>query len=541
MIKAPAHGMPDGMPLRYMRFCLVAMMLIICGCTMVGPDFSRPRAPVARQWRETNDPVVDSSRREDFQWWTVFHDPVLVRLIEVAYRQNLTLRVAGLRVLRARAQLAVAIGGLYPQQQQISTALSYTRLPLELPYVYETVPNYWTTSFMLQEGWEIDFWGQLRRAVQYADDVFLGSVANYDAALVTLIGDVASDYVQIRTLQKRIDIARANVEKQRQSLQIAEAKFHGGTATELDVDQAKNVLGATEATIPALRMRLAETENALAVLLGIPPQPLDKLLAGSSDIPTAPASVAVGIPADLLERRPDVRKAELDAAAQCAQIGVAKAYLYPILSIGGSIGTLTTTLGASGLDALFTGGSLLYSVGPTIQWNFLNFGRLDNNVRVQDARFEELLVVYQNTVLAAQQEVENGIATFTQSREQAKFLRDSVDAAQRALEIAMLQYTEGTADFTTVLTAEQNLLVAQDNLATATGTIALGLIQTYRALGGGWQIRQGGDFVPEPTRAEMARRTNWGDLLTPVDMLRPEAPGLPSSQDTGPLVRPPEW
>jgi len=272
----------------------------------------------------------------------------------------------------------------------------------------------------------------------------------------------------------------------------------------------------------------------------MPPAPLDDLLTGSSDIPNAPEQVLVGIPADLLRRRPDVRRAELEAATQSAQIGAAKADLFPTLTLVGSVGTLATDISPNTLADVFTRGSLTYGAGPAVQWNILNYGQITNNVRVQDAKLQALLIEYQDAVLKAQQEVEDGIATFIHSRAQAEALKRSVAAGEGALQIAMLQYRQGIADFTTVLTAEQNLYQAQNSLALATGSIALGLIATYRALGGGWQIREGSDFVTAATQREMSERTNWGTLLTP-DLLRPEAPGLPSPQDLGPVVRPPEW
>ena len=380
----------------------------------------------------------------------------------------------------------------------------------------------------------------MRRAIESADSALLASVANYDDVQVTLIGDVASAYVQLRTTEKQIAIAQDNVERQQASLKIARAKFRYGTATKRDVYQAENVLGATEATIPQLNIQLAQTKNALSLLLGLLPGQVDDLLAGSSDIPTTPPQVTVGIPADLLRRRPDIRRAELQAAAQCAQIGFAKADLFPAFTLTGNVGTAATDIGRNGLSHVFTADSLTYSAGPAVQWSILNYGQITNNVRVQDAKFQELLIDYQNTVLKAQQEVANGIATFIHSRDQAEFLKNSEVAAEGALTIATIQYRQGIADFTTVLTAEQNLYQAQNSLALATGSIALGLITTYRALGGGWQIREGRDFVPAQTQQEMADRTNWGTLLTP-DLLRPQVPALPSPQDRGPLVRPPEW
>ena len=519
---------------RYSRTpLLIVLALCVQGCVL-GPDFKTPAASVADTWREQGNKAVDSTAAEHRDWWTVFNDPRLTRLIQLAYQQNLTLQTAGVRVLEARARLGIAIGEFYPQQQQLGASLTYNRIPLSLPY--NVIANtYWADQLGAQVAWELDIWGKLRRAIESADGSFLASVANYDDVLVTLVGDVATAYVQIRTIETQIAIAQDNVERQRAALKIAQAKFKYGTATKRDVYQAENVLGATEATIPQLNMQLAQAKNALSVLLGMPPGPLDDLLAGSADIPTAPEQVMVGIPADLLRRRPDVRRAELQAAAQSAQIGFAKADLFPTLSLLGTIGISATDIGSSNLGKAFTAGNLHYNVGPAVQWNILNYGQITNNVRVQDAKFQELLIDYQNTVLKAQREVEDGIATFIYSRDQVESLQQSVDAAEGAVKIATLQYKEGIADFTTVLTAEQNLYQAQNNLALATGSIALGLITTYRALGGGWQMHEGRDFIPPETQREMAKRTNWGPLLQPA------APGLPSPQDRPPPVRLPEW
>jgi len=518
----------------------VAPVLLLAGCMMVGPDFTRPHAPLAAKWRESGLPEVATTPQEDAHWWTVFNDPVLTRLIQSAYAQNLPLRQAGVRVLQARAQLGVALGEFYPQQQVLTSNVSYNRLPVSIPYLPFT-NNYWQASFGAAAGWEIDIWGKLRRAIQSADDSYLASIADYDNVLVSLTADVAANYVQLRTLQKQIVIARANVEREREAVAIARARFEGGVVSERDVDQALNVLTATEATVPQLTIQIAQAKNEITLLLGLPPGQLDGMLAGPADIPIAPARVAVGIPADLLRRRPDIRAAELQAAAQCAQIGFAKADLYPTFTLTGNVGTISTNVAEANLGDLFNAGTLAYNVGPALQWNILNYGQITNNVRVQDAAFQGLLINYQNTVLKAQAEVENALALFIQSRKQADDLSRSVQAATGALNVAMIQYTQGIADFTTVLTAEQNLFQAQNNLAVAMGNIPQGLIAAYRAMGGGWQIRQGHDLVPAQTREEMARRTNWSSLLTPVDLLQPRTPGLPSPKDEGPLVRPPQW
>lgn len=515
----------------------IALTLLVAGC-MLGPNYKQPPTRVANQWLESGTSAISSDQLEYRDWWSTFKDPALTRLIELAYQQNLTLLSAGVHVLEARAQLGIAIGEFYPQQQQLTAAVAYNRIPLSSPFNFIT-NTFWNDSFGAQAAWELDVWGKLRRGIESADSAYLASVANYDDVLVTLTGDVASDYVQIRTSQRQIVIAKKNAQKQRIALKIATARWKGGAATKRDVYQAENVLGSTEAAIPQLTIQLRQEKNALSVLLGMPPGPLDSLLAGASDIPTAPAQVAVGIPADLLRRRPDVRHAELQAVAQCAQIGFAKADLFPSLTLLGNVGTVSTNIGKASLSDVFTADSLAFAVGPTLQWNILNYGQITNNVRVQDAEFQALLVDYQNSVLTAQQEVENGIALFTQSRVQVAFLTKSVIAAENALRIALIQYKEGTMDFTTVLIAEQNLYAAENSLALATGAVPLGLIATYRAMGGGWQIREGHDFVSADTRDEMSRRTNWGTWLTP-QLLRPQAPGLPSPDDVRPTVRLPE-
>jgi NodT family efflux transporter outer membrane factor (OMF) lipoprotein len=523
---------------RAIRALLLASLASTAACR-IGPSFTPPPAPVAPAWREASSDGIDTDRQEYRNWWTVFADPLLDQLIDTAHRQNLDLRRAGVRVLQARAQLGLAIGELYPQQQQLAASLSYNRIPVSIPY--NVISNtYWQSFIGAQAGWELDIWGKVRRGIESADDAFLASVAAYDDVLVTLLGDVASAYVQLRTLQTRLAIARDNIERQRNAVAIADARFHGGVVTKRDVYQAETVLGSTEAAVPEITIGLAQTRNAIAVLLGAPPGTIDDLLEPPAPIPVAPPRAAVGIPSDLLRRRPDVRRAELDAAAQCAQIGVAKADLLPAFTLVGNVGTLSSDVGHASLSDLFTHKSLAYSAGPAVQWNVLNYGQITNNVRVQDARFQSLLIGYQQAVLSAQQEVENALAVYLQSRQQARFLTESVDAARGALTIAMNEYLEGTADFTTVLTAEQSLFRTENDLATAQGNIPLGLIAAYRALGGGWQLREGGEFVPAETRTEMAERTNWGTLLTP-DLLTPAAPGLPGSEDAGPPIRPPEW
>ena len=297
----------------------------------VGPNYHRPRAEVAQNWIDADDLRVRSDCDDLSKWWTVFNDPRLDSLICFAYQQNLSLRVAAVRVLESRAQMAIDTGNLFPQTQTATG--NYMRNALSRENANPLSPGskrwygQWNYGFNLS--WEIDFWGRLRRAIESDAATLDASVDNYDDVLVTLLGDVATNYVTYRTTEQRIKYAKENVALQRKTLQIVEGQRKVGIVGELDVDQARSTLEQTEAAIPELEIALRQAANQLCILLGIPPQDLQARL-GAGAIPTAPPEVAVGIPADLLRRRPDVRRAERQAAAQSAQIGIAEAQFYPL-------------------------------------------------------------------------------------------------------------------------------------------------------------------------------------------------------------------
>jgi NodT family efflux transporter outer membrane factor (OMF) lipoprotein len=559
---------------------------------MVGPNYSPPPVSLSKKWLEADDRRVKTKSEDYRSWWRTFNDPVLDGLIRTAYRENLSLRLAGVRVLEARAQLGIAVGEWYQQSQQGFGSVQWIRqsasslggsqspsLQSKLVQTAVSAAAGGFTSGLLNPGgtsqtgqsptgtglaggqantqsltasqrpsldfaqsqlgltasWELDFWGKFRRGIQAADASLLAGLADYDNALVSLTADVANSYILIRTLEKRLQIARLNVETQRESLQIAEARFKGGTTSARDVEQAKTQLLGTQAMVPVLETQLRQAKNALCVLLGMPPGHLKELLGKTLGIPVPPATVAVSIPAELLRRRPDIRSAELQAIAQSAQIGVAEADLFPAFSLAGTFGFQSTNLGNSNLGDVFKWRSRFGSGGPAVQWNILNYGQITNQVRVQDARFQELLITYQNTVLKAQQEVEDALVAFLRNQERADLLAQSTQAAKRSLDLAVVQYRQGTTDFTTVLTAQQALLNEQDTLANTLGEMARNLVEMYRALGGGWQIREGQDVVPEATKAQMAKRTNWGNLLKPASHVGSEW------SDPNSCVRPPDW
>jgi NodT family efflux transporter outer membrane factor (OMF) lipoprotein len=333
---------------------------------------------------------------------------------------------------------------------------------------------------------------------------------------------VASTYTQIRTFEQQLAFARANIKIQKKSFTLAKIRYEGGATSELDPTQAKALLKQTQASIPQFEAGLRQAKNALAILLGIPPIEIQHILGPPKPIPIAPPEVAVGIPADLLLRRPDIRRIELAAAAQSARIGVAKSDLFPRISMAGSFAFMTSDKGGevtnnASFGDLFSSDSITYFVGPKIQWPILNYGRIKNDVRVQDARFQQFLVEYRNTVLRAMQDVEDGMVGFLRAQEQQMFLTESVKSYQRAVDLAELQYIEGLSTYQRVIDAQRFLTQQQTQLASVSGGVVTNLIATYKALGGGWELREGKDLVPAATQKQMRQRTNWGDLLSPEE------------------------
>jgi NodT family efflux transporter outer membrane factor (OMF) lipoprotein len=522
---------------------LAVATLVLGGCTTVGPDFQTPEATVAPEWIEASDAKVKTEPPSYADWWQVFNDPVLNQLIDTARQQNLDLRNAGLRILEARAQLGIAVGQMYPQTQQASGSASANQLSKNAPNSAGADGFFYNFGVGFDAAWELDVWGRFRRSVESAEANLTASVANYDDALVSLLAEVARNYALVRTFEERIRIAEENVKIQQGSLRIAQVRFENGAVTELDVTQATTLLRTTEAQVPFLTIGLRQSENALAVLLGTTPNQVREILGAPGNIPVTPTEVAVGIPADLLRRRPDVRRAELQAAGQSALIGLAEADLYPSFSLFGSIGVQSSAKGGArannaGFGDLFSSDSLTYSFGPSFVWPILNYGRIKNNVRVQDARLQELIVSYQNTVLRAAAEVENALVGFLRSQDQARLLGESVDAAKRSVDLSLIQYRDGAVDYNRVLDSQRSLATQQDTYTQARGDISTNLVALYKALGGGWEVRLGEDFVPEATKEQMRQRTNWGKLLGEP---APESLSPPPPAREQKLFPTPEW
>jgi len=522
------------------RGLLGAACLAFSACTTLGPDFKTPEADVSETWKEQSATLATAHETET--WWAVFNDSVLDKLVELSYQQNLPLQVAGLRIFEARAQLGIAIGQQYPQDQQVNGALTRVGLSKNSPNFNGAFADdtFTQSSIGLDAAWELDFWGRFRRGVESADANLGASIADYDNALVSLTAEVARVYVSLRTFEERLAIARDNTVTQQRSYKIADVRFQNGAVSELDPSQALSLLKSTQSTVPLLVSQVRQAKNALSILMGMPPNDLREILHGEGKIPEPPAEVNVGVPADLLRRRPDIRSAELQAATQSALIGVAKSDLYPRFGLVGSISLLDGDTGSNGNSDLFKSDSVGYSYGPSASWQILNYGRLKNQVRVQDARLEALLVNYQNSVLRAAQEVEDGISAFVGAREQSGYLKDSVKAAQRSVDLALVQYREGAVDYQRVLDTQQTLLLVQDTYTSVRGDVVRGLIATYRALGGGWEMRAGQSFVSPDRQGRMKDRTDWGHLLD-SESVPEELPVPPPTGSEQPLLNPPDW
>jgi NodT family efflux transporter outer membrane factor (OMF) lipoprotein len=486
--------------------------LFFSGCTMLGPNFESPEYKLPQHWDETEDAIFkEQTEKENIQWWTLFNDPVLNQLIIAAYEQNLTLRTAGLRILEARARLGLIKGNIYPQVQDMAgdVVTIGTTGPAADRY-------YNAASIGFDVAWEMDFWGKFRRSIESADAGLLADIANYDDVLVTLTAEVARTYITIRTLEERIRLTLKNRKIQEDALQLVTHQFQAGTVTELDVLQAKTLLSTTQAAIPNLQKLLQQNRNGLAILLGMVPGELRGLLDGAETIPSVSSEIVVGIPADLLRRRPDIRQAELLAAAQSALIGVALTELYPSFTLFGTLGWSASDAGGNSLGDIFSSDGFSYTFGPAFKWNIFNYGRLKNQVRIEDARLEQLLTTYQNTVLNAAREVEDSMAGLVYSQKEAEYLGQGVVTSKRSVELSTLQYREGLADYNRVLDSTRALTQKQDQYAQLQGTIATQFISLYKALGGGWQIRFDNDFVPQAVKRKMEERTDWGDLLDDV-------------------------
>jgi outer membrane protein, multidrug efflux system len=465
---------------RYQALAVVAVALL-GGCA-VGPNYEAPKTEMPDLWQQKLTEGLAEGKADLRTWWDVLNDPVLDGLIDRATVGNLDLKQAVARIQEARAQLGIAGGQQFPSVDAIGT-IENSRISKGV--ARSTVPpqNRIDTFYSvgLDATWELDFWGRIRRNVESADASLGGSIWDYRDTLVLLYADVATNYVEIRTLQARIQSALNNVKTQQGALRLTIDRNRAGLAPDLDVRQAQLNLATTEAVVPQLRNALAQSVHRLAVLLGQFPSAVDAKLAAPAPIPGPPKQVTVGLPAELLRQRPDIRFAERQLAAQTAQIGVATADLYPRFTLSG-----TFAFEAFSSSNVFKWDSRSYSFGPAFNWNIFDAGRIRSNINLQDAMTQRLLATYEQTVLTGVEDVEDAIAAYTEEKIRQEALRRSVVAAQASNRLVETLYRTGLTDFQNVLDTQRSLFTQEDALAQSTGLVTENLIRLYKALGGGW-------------------------------------------------------
>jgi len=483
--------------------CLLGAALTLAGCLTVGPDYVPPRVEMPASWQAPPDPAVTVDGEVVESWWKLFEDPLLTRLIDEAARGNLDLLTAVARVKEARARLRVAAGRRYPF---IETTAEMMRRRSSDNEFFGTGQTFNSYSVGFDASWEIDLFGRISRTVEAAAADFQASAEDRRDVMVTLYAEVARTYLTARSLQGRLSATRGNIESQRQVLDLTRSRYDIGLATDLDVAQAEQVLASSESAVPLLRIELNNAINTIDTLLGHVPGTLREELSMEGPIPLPPARATVGVPADLLRRRPDIRRAERQLAAQTARIGVATADLYPRLSLLGSLG-----LSSLSSRDLFDSGSRVWSLGPSLGWYPFEGGRLRGAIEVQDALTEQALLSYEQTVLNALSEVENALFAYGEHRVRLSALERMVASSRRAFDLALQLYREGLSDFQGVLDAQRTLFDFDNQLAEGRGDSAVEFVLIYKALGGGWNP-DGGAAVENRESAEGTdRKTNSGD------------------------------
>lgn len=466
------------------------VILVLAGCARpftVGPDYVPPELFIPDAWQQELTRGLAEGKADLQTWWTTLEDPVLDHLIRRARAGNLSLKEAAARVREARATLGIATGQWFPE---VDGRGAYERNRLSEGVVSQVPPSRKRTDSSYSLGfdatWEIDLWGRISRSVESARADLTASVEDYRDALVVLLAEVASNYVDVRSLQLRIQYAAANADLQRAAVKLTRDRLDAGLVPELDVRQAESNLASTESRIPSLRIVLAAAINRLGVLIGEPPGALHDLLRDPAPTPRPPENILVALPADLLRQRPDVRRAERQLAAQTARIGVAAGELYPRFSLTG-----TFALEATRVD-LFDSGNRAWGFGPSMRWNLFDGGRVRSAIRVEDERTEQALFRYEQAVLSALEDAENAMVSYVEASDRRDALGRAVGATRKSAELVETLYKTGLTDFQNVLDTQRSLAQREDELAESEGTVTLSLIRIYKALGGGWAQRKPG-------------------------------------------------
>jgi len=514
---------------RYISLSLLAALLL-SGCAELGPDFTGiSNPPVPKAWKKQHN-----SDRSVTQWWKTFHDPTLNTLVKKAYAENLDIKSAGLRIAQARAALGISQGLAFPQVQQLSGQATSTHTGLG---------DAASAGLSFDMGWEMDIWGKYARGIESSEAQLYASVASYDNIIVSVIAEVARNYINYRTAQERLTYAKRNVVIQERVTKMTEIQFNSGNVSELDMQQARTQLYNTRTSIPAIEVTKVNAKNALAVLLSTEAANVEQMLNRGSDkhydsankyiaqhkgivqikeqqnglvgvdyIPHARLNPYYRIDANLLTKRPDIKVAEYKVRSESARIGAAEAALYPSITLFGNIGYNSNNQRGtwiSGSDALGV------TVGPSFSWNIFQYGRIKNQIRLQDAVFEESLVNYNKQVLLAVADVSNALQGYVLAKKQHSENTKAVEATIRAFNISVVQYNDGLVNYQRLLTTVEKLTSTQDRYASIKGNMALNAVALYKALGGGWQMSRGKAYISQETAEQMKKRTDWGKFLDP--------------------------
>ena len=474
---------------RILGFLFGLLILGGGGCLSVGPDYRRPETRIPDAWNQAVTQDLASGSSPVVTWWDLFNDAQLSRLIQDAAQANLDLKAVLARLEQAQAQYGVARSQFWPTVNGLGFA-GVTRASEDTtPVLPESLDR---EGELYQLGadfaWELDLWGRVRRIVESSRASYAAAEEAYRDALVVLFSQVALTYVDVRTLQQQIAKLEENVAMLKETLDIVRNRNLAGLVPDLNVAQAERDLAVAEAQLPDLKARLFAAVNRLGVLTGRPPADMQAKLAVPAPIPQVPANIEVGLPAELLRQRPDIRQRERELAAQNARIGVAQAEYYPIFSLPG-----TFALEAADAGNLFKGGSLAYSFGPAFRWNLFAGGRVRQNVRLEKARTKELLARYEQQVLQAVEEVETAMSDLAQERARQAKLQEAAAAARKTMDMSLVLYRSGLTDFQNVLDAQRILIAQESDLTGSSGRLGASLVKLYKALGGGWQVA-----APEP-------------------------------------------
>lgn len=462
-----------------MKLSSAFIFLMISGCAAVGPDYVPPATQAPKAWHTDLKDGLSAEKTNPktlAKWWTTLNDPVLSRLIERAVAGNLDLKEAESRVRQARADRHISKAGLFPT---VDVGGSVIKSRSSGSRGGGSESDLYSTGF--DASWELDIFGGVRRSVEAAEANLEASEEDLRDVLVSLLAEVALNYIEVRTFQTRLDVAEKNLDAQQETYELAQFRYQAGLTSELAVQQAKYNMESTRSQIPNLRTGINEAMNRLAVLLGRNPGTVHAELEASRPIPVAPLEIAVGVPAEVLRRRPDVRRAERQLAAQTAKIGVATADLYPKFRLLGSIG-----LDAMSPEDILSYGSRTSSIGPSVSWPVFDAGAIRSNIEIQSALQEQALIRYESAIFTALEEVENGLKAYGEEQNRRQSLQEAAEAAQNAVVLSEQQYQAGLTDFNGVLDAQRSLLSFQDQLAQSEGTITSNLVRLYKALGGGW-------------------------------------------------------